>query len=153
MDKLGLSASELARRVGVTQGAISKIAANNPNGSTHLHSIAQHLRTTPAYLTGQIDDPDEGVPPPPPPMPAMLMMQVALPSEEALAEMFAAILSVSRDMTEDELALELARMLPKGLEIAQRVQPTYRRAFPAEDAKPADIADDDGPPRRRASGR
>lgn len=153
LKSLGISQAVLARRVGVSQPTIAHLVKGRSEGSKHLHAIARELQTTPAYLSGEIDDPDEGAPAPQPPSPVMLMMQVALPSEAALKEMFAAILSVSRDMTEDELALELARMLPKGLEIAQRVRPTYRQAFPDDDAGPADIADDDGPTQRRASGR
>jgi transcriptional regulator with XRE-family HTH domain len=65
MEKLGLTQAELARRVEVTQGAIAKIANNNPNGSSHLHKIARELQTTPDYLTGVSDDPDEDAPPPP----------------------------------------------------------------------------------------
>lgn len=55
-----LTQSELARRIGVTQGAIAKIASNNPNGSSFLHKLARELRTTPEYLTGETDDPDAG---------------------------------------------------------------------------------------------
>lgn len=150
---LGLSQAKLARLSGVSQGTIGKLEAGISHGSSHLHTIARHLGTTPAYLAGQTDDPTEGAPPPPPPSPVHLMMRVELPSEAALAEMFRAILSVSEDMTQDELALELARMLPKGLEIAQRVKPTYRQAFADDDAGPPDSADDGGQPRRRASGR
>jgi SOS-response transcriptional repressor LexA len=65
MDELGLTQAELARRVSVTQGAIAKIAGNNPNGSSHLHKLARELRTTPEYLTGETDDPVEGAVPAP----------------------------------------------------------------------------------------
>ncbi len=53
----GLSQTELARRVSVTQGAIAKIVSSNPSGSSHLHKIARELGTTPEYLTGETDDP------------------------------------------------------------------------------------------------
>lgn len=62
MEVVHLNQSELARRVGVTQGAIAKIANKNPNGSSHLHRIARELRTTPAYLTGETDDPNQDAP-------------------------------------------------------------------------------------------
>lgn len=62
MDRKGLSQSELARRVGVTQGAIAKISRKYPNGTSHLHTIARILGTTPAYLVGETNDPEEGAP-------------------------------------------------------------------------------------------
>ncbi len=62
LEAVGLSQSELARRVGVAQATIAKLAIGESAGSKHLHRIAQELRTTPAYLTGQIDDPDEHAP-------------------------------------------------------------------------------------------
>lgn len=120
MDALGLTQSELARRVNVTQGAIAKIAKNNPNGSAHLHKISQVLQTSPAYLTGEIDDPAEGAPlPPPEPTVQYYPMMAVLPSENALTRMFLAVLEASRGMSEDELAHELAKRLPKGLAVAQ----------------------------------
>ena len=60
-----LTQSELARRVGITQGTIAKLANGSAYGSSHLHKIARELQTTPAYLSGEVDDPDEGAPPPP----------------------------------------------------------------------------------------
>lgn len=62
MEARGLSQSELARRLGVTQGAIAKIAKNNPNGSSFLHRLARELATTPAYLTAETDDPTSDAP-------------------------------------------------------------------------------------------
>lgn len=150
---LGISQAELARRVGVRQSTMNSLINGDARSSRSIVQIARELQTTPAYLTGEIRDPSEDAPPPPPPPVTHLMMQVAFPSEAALAEMFRAILSVSENMTQDELALELARMLPKGLEIAQRVRPTYHQAFADDDAGPPDSADDGGQPRRRASGR
>lgn len=63
MEALDLNQTALARRVGITQGAIAKIANYNPNGSSNLHAIARELRTTPAYLLGETDDPTEGAAP------------------------------------------------------------------------------------------
>ena len=57
--------SELARRVGVSQTAINKLTLGLSYGSKHLHRIARELGTTPAYLTGETDDPDENAPPAP----------------------------------------------------------------------------------------
>jgi phage repressor protein C with HTH and peptisase S24 domain len=65
MEDLGINQSELARRVGVTQGAIAKIVKNNPNGSSHLHAIARELKTSAGYLLGETDDPEDHAPPAP----------------------------------------------------------------------------------------
>jgi transcriptional regulator with XRE-family HTH domain len=65
MSKFGLSQSELARRVGVTQTTIRKLVSGGGYGSKYLHLIARELQTTPAYLTGETDDPIEGAPPEP----------------------------------------------------------------------------------------
>lgn len=61
----GLSQSELARRVGVSQSAIHKLASGGAYGSAHLHKIARELGTSPAFLTGETDDPREGAAPAP----------------------------------------------------------------------------------------
>lgn len=58
LNAVNLSQSEVARRLGVTQGAIAKVANNNPNGSSFLYPLSRVLRTTPEYLTNQTDDPD-----------------------------------------------------------------------------------------------
>lgn len=55
-----LSQTELARRVGVTQGTVAKLANGLSSGSKHIALIAQELGTTAAYLTGQTDDPKIG---------------------------------------------------------------------------------------------
>lgn len=60
-----ISQSELARRVGVSQATIFKLVSGKLYGSRHLHKIARELGTTPAYLTGETNNPDEGAPPPP----------------------------------------------------------------------------------------
>ena len=85
MEARGISQSELARRVQVTQGAIAKIVSNNPGGSSHLHKIARELGTTPAYLTGETDDPAEGA--------------VPAPTEREIAEHFdlVAIAAIDQD--------------------------------------------------------
>jgi transcriptional regulator with XRE-family HTH domain len=125
MEELGLSQSELARRVGVSQSAINHLIRGTNRGSTHLHRIAREVQTTPAYLTGETDDPDLGAPPPKPePSVQLLSMPVALPSEHALAVAFRALLSASRRLGEDELALELAKRLPTVLRIAGAALPS-----------------------------
>jgi phage repressor protein C with HTH and peptisase S24 domain len=62
---VGLSQAELARRVGISQQAIGKLATGESYGSKHLHLIARELGTTPAYLTGETDDATEGALPAP----------------------------------------------------------------------------------------
>ena len=113
LPQVKLSQSELARRVGISQGAMNNLIAGRSRSSTHLHKIARHLATTPAYLTGEVDDPDENAPPPA----AALLVQfvslpVALPSEPALAAAFLGLLLGSEGMEPDELARELAARLP-----------------------------------------
>lgn len=73
---LGLSQSELARRVGVSQATIAGLITGRSSGSKHLHAIARELRTTPQYLTGETDDPSEGAIPLP--TPAMMAEQLGL---------------------------------------------------------------------------
>ncbi|OWK27559.1 transcriptional repressor DicA [Sphingomonas dokdonensis] len=65
MQSLGLSQSELARRVGVAQQTIYKLITGASRSSSHLHRIARELNTTPAFLTGETDDPDQSAPPEP----------------------------------------------------------------------------------------
>lgn len=58
MAAAGLSQSELARRVGVSQASINKLTSGgSKRGSAYLHRIARELSTTPAYLNGETDDP------------------------------------------------------------------------------------------------
>lgn len=52
----GMSQSELARRVGITQGTIAALISGRSRSSTYLHQIARELRTTPSYLSGETDD-------------------------------------------------------------------------------------------------
>jgi len=145
MDRCGLSQSELARRIGVTQGAIAKIANYNPQGSSKLHLLARELGTTPAYLTGEVDDPAEGAYPAPPPSPPQIMLPVLLPSERALTRMFLGLLDlVDQSASKDELARELAQLLPTGLsqlrgQLFERSQ--SEQAFLEEAAAPHAIDD------------
>lgn len=58
LEKRGISQSELARRVGVSQTSIWKLTKEAKQGSKHLHKIARELGTTPEYLTGETDNPE-----------------------------------------------------------------------------------------------
>lgn len=55
--ELGLSQSELARRVELTQPTINALIRGSSRSSAYLHRIARELRTTSAYLAGETDDP------------------------------------------------------------------------------------------------
>ncbi|WP_082451077.1 helix-turn-helix domain-containing protein [Sphingomonas sp. Leaf22] len=65
LSEVGLSQSELARRAHITQGTIGGLLSGKSRSSSHLHVIARELGTTPAYLTGEVDDPDRDAPEPP----------------------------------------------------------------------------------------
>ncbi len=62
MEERGLSQAELARRVGMKQPSIFNLIHRGKKGSTKLHLIARELETTPAYLTGETDDPEADTP-------------------------------------------------------------------------------------------
>lgn len=57
LEALGLSQGHLAREVGLTRQAISKMALGGTTETTKLHAIARVLQTTAEYLTGETDDP------------------------------------------------------------------------------------------------
>lgn len=57
-----MSQSELARRIGISQAAVNKLASGSAYGSKHIHKIARELGTTPAYLMGETDDPTSDTP-------------------------------------------------------------------------------------------
>lgn len=113
----GLSQGALAKRSGLSQPTIGKLEAGISSGSSYIHRIARSLDTTPAYLTGETDNPDEDAPlPPPAPIIQHVMMAVAMPSEAALARMFLGLLKTSKTAkTMDEQALLLAKRLPNAL--------------------------------------
>ena len=54
LNELGMSQSELARRVGITQPAVANLIKRGGR-SSHLHSIARVLKTTPEYIMGKTD--------------------------------------------------------------------------------------------------
>ena len=65
MEELEISQAELGRLIGISQTSIWKLVSGDTANSRHLHKIARELRTTPAYLTGETDDPNEGAVPAP----------------------------------------------------------------------------------------
>lgn len=62
MELFGLSQSELARRVGISQQTVAHLVSGQAFGSKHLHQIARELETTSAYLMGETDDPNSDSP-------------------------------------------------------------------------------------------
>jgi len=60
--ELGITQAELARRVELKQPTINALIRGNSRSSTHLHKIARVLKTTPAYLAGETDDPSAEAP-------------------------------------------------------------------------------------------
>jgi len=60
MSDRGLSQQALADLVGVKQPTINRLINGGQSGSKHLHRIAAALETTPAYLTGETSDADDG---------------------------------------------------------------------------------------------
>lgn len=57
MEALGISQSELARRVGIKQPSINRILSGEVQNPRFLHLIARELETTPEYLTAATNDP------------------------------------------------------------------------------------------------
>jgi len=147
MAAAGMSQAELARRIGVAQPTIFKMVHDQTYASRHLHKIARELGTTPAYLAGEIDDPDLNAPPPPPAAPHMIMMPVSLPSERALKVMFKALLAgIDRELGEDEQAQLLAQRLPIGL--AQLQYARFDLPTPVAETVREDLAMSDREPSR-----
>lgn len=56
----GSSQAELARAIGVSPQAISKMVRGGTTHSPKLYQIARFLKTSPEYLTGESSDPDAG---------------------------------------------------------------------------------------------
>lgn len=64
LQALQMTQSELARRVGTRQSTISSLVKGQSRSSSYLHKIARELETSPDYLLGDTDDPDERYHPP-----------------------------------------------------------------------------------------
>jgi transcriptional regulator with XRE-family HTH domain len=58
---LGMSQAELARRAGVAQTTVNSLIKEQRRSSPHLLKFAAVLRTSPAYLAGETDDPSEDI--------------------------------------------------------------------------------------------
>jgi transcriptional regulator with XRE-family HTH domain len=59
---LGTSQGALARAIGVSPQAVSKMVVGGTTETGRLYQIARELKTSPEYLTGETDDPaSEGV--------------------------------------------------------------------------------------------
>ncbi len=113
---IGISQAELARRVGVRQSTMNSLINGDSRSSRSIVQIARELRTTPAYLIGDIDDPDLNASPPPAAIPQVVMLGVLMPPTRALARMFEALLDgIDDQATTAERALLLAERLPIGL--------------------------------------
>lgn len=59
---MGIGQAELARRAGMPQSTINSLIRRGRRSSPHLLRIARALETTPAYLSGETDDPDSDLP-------------------------------------------------------------------------------------------
>lgn len=51
-----MTQAELARRVGITQPAVSKLVLGETANSRFIHKIARELSTTAEWLTGEVDE-------------------------------------------------------------------------------------------------
>ena len=59
LEKRGMTQAALAREVGISTQAIWKLANGHARSSAHLHKIARALGTSPEYLEGETDDPED----------------------------------------------------------------------------------------------
>lgn len=150
---IGISQAELARRVGIRQSTMNSLIKGDSRSSRSIVAIARELGTTPAYLTGETDDAAASTPSPsakPRHQLVTLQMQVVLPSEDALAQMFEGLLlPLERAMPVDELARTLAKRLPIGLSQLRDLLPldqTVGTFVPAGDHQPRGKAHRASPP-------
>lgn len=58
LEELGMKQAELGRRAGIPQSTVNTMIRRGRRSSPHLMSIARALKTTPAYLLGETDDPE-----------------------------------------------------------------------------------------------
>lgn len=119
MERASHDQSSLARAIGVTPGTIHQVLSGKIKRSRFIPDIAEALGVSLRWLRGEDVAPDgpgqETAVPAAPPV-RHLMMHVALPSEDALAQMFSALLALERpEDTRDERARFLAQLLPAAL--------------------------------------
>lgn len=117
IDAAGISYSDVARKLGVKQPTISRLAKGEQGSTARIDLLAAILGTTPAYLTGGTDDPaPNAVPEPSARSYQAITMQVLLPAEDVLTRMFEALLAmVDPAATREVQARSLAKNLPVGL--------------------------------------
>lgn len=134
LEKLGKSQSWLARETGLSQTTINSLIRKPRRSTPHILVLARALRTTPAFLMSETDDPDQDAPPIPPPLPYQAVtLQVLLPGETALAEMFEGMLmAMDREAPLDEQARLLAQRLPIGLSQLRDLLPVEATAAGAK---------------------
>jgi transcriptional regulator with XRE-family HTH domain len=157
MEAAAISQSRLARDIGATQGAISLILLGKTTNSRLLPKIATRLGVSLAWLLGMVDDPCEGGGPDVLEQP-QIMLPVRLPSENALADMFEGLLLTIHQLGPlserrvDELARELAQLLPTGLSQLQgrlfELPRPPRQSPTLVEAKPGVLANTDREPPR-----
>lgn len=120
MQAKGVDQAALAQAVGCTQAAISMILSGKTHRSRLLPDIADYLGVSLRWLKGQdVPQADEGTTAPATseePKLRIMMMPMVVPSEDALTEMFAALLSIEQPGESlDERARFLAQLLPSAL--------------------------------------
>lgn len=62
LKQIGMTQAELCKRAEVPQSTLNSIIQRDSRSTPHLVRIATALRTSPAYLTEETDDPDSPVP-------------------------------------------------------------------------------------------
>lgn len=150
IENTGVSYTALAKKLGVKQPTITRLVKGEQRSTARIDLLASALETTPAYLCGETDDPGADAPPPPPPSEHHVFMRVALPPEEALEAMFRGLLRSMPDLAGDDLARELAKLLPTGFEQLQGPLRYERRADDAAHPAADQGRRDDDRGRRRA---
>lgn len=60
MRQQGLTQAIVAKSVGLSQPAIGRLINGETKETSKIVALARALKTTPEYLLGQVDDPDEG---------------------------------------------------------------------------------------------
>lgn len=146
MANRGIDQEQLAKRVGCTQGAISQILLGNTQRSRFLPDIADELGVSLRWLRGDEvpREPDAPIPPRPAPDVHLVTMQVALPSEDALSQMFEGLLlPLDLSLSKAELARMLAQRLPTAFAQLRDLLPdTSARGAPGRGAGPRSRAKD-----------